>query len=114
MLATGSNESKLLVLDLFVFKLDSLVCLQAGLSRLSSSWTLLFVFKLDSLVCLQAGLSCLSSSWTLQMCFSFLPPGIARLMSDSRRDGPHIPWVLPPGISQAQLGGVFKLDWIHK
>jgi len=41
-------------------------------------------------------------------------PGIARLMSDSRHDGPHIPWVLPPGISQSQLGGVFKLDWIHK
>ena len=42
------------------------------------------------------------------------PPGIARLMSESRHDGHHVPWVLPPGISQSQLGGVFKLDWIHK
>ena len=41
-------------------------------------------------------------------------PGFARLSAESRHDGPHVPWVLPPGISQAQLGGVFKLDWIHK
>lgn len=40
--------------------------------------------------------------------------GIARLMTESRHDGHHVPWVLPPGISQSQLGGVFKLDWIHK
>jgi hypothetical protein len=40
--------------------------------------------------------------------------GFARLQSESRHDGPHVPWVLPPGISQAQLGGVFKLEWIHK
>ena len=59
----------------------------------------------SGIVSLQAGLS---------RCLLFPPLGIARLMSDSRRDGPHIPWVLPPGISQAQLGGVFKLEWIHK
>lgn len=40
--------------------------------------------------------------------------GIARLMTESRHDGHHVPWVLPPGISQSQLGGVFKLDWLHK
>ena len=40
--------------------------------------------------------------------------GIARLMTESRHEGHHVPWVLPPGISQSQLGGVFKLDWIHK
>ncbi|CAI8055726.1 YTH domain-containing protein 1 [Geodia barretti] len=40
--------------------------------------------------------------------------GFARLQSESRHDGPHVPWILPPGISQAQLGGVFKLEWIHK
>lgn len=40
--------------------------------------------------------------------------GIARLLTESRHDGHHVPWVLPPGISQSQLGGVFKLDWLHK
>lgn len=35
-------------------------------------------------------------------------------MTESRHDGHHVPWVLPPGISQSQLGGVFKLDWLHK
>eukprot|EP00731_Ephydatia_muelleri_P018945 Em0011g985a len=40
--------------------------------------------------------------------------GYARLASDSRHDGPKVPWILPSGISHAQLGGVFNLDWIHK
>lgn len=44
----------------------------------------------------------------------FIVAGIARLMTESRHDGHHVPWVLPPGISQSQLGGVFKLDWLHK
>ncbi|XP_064387067.1 YTH domain-containing protein 1-like [Halichondria panicea] len=40
--------------------------------------------------------------------------GIARLISESRHDGQRIQWVLPPHISQSQLGGVFKLDWLHR
>ena len=50
---------------------------------------------------------------SLSLSLSVLP-GFARLTVESRHDGPNIPWVLPPGISQAQLGGVFRLDWIHK
>lgn len=38
--------------------------------------------------------------------------GFARLGSESRRDGPPVPWVLPPGLSAKALGGVFKIDWI--
>ena len=52
-------------------------------------------------------------TWTCVVIFVFCT-GFARLQSESRHDGPHVPWVLPPGISQAQLGGVFKLEWIHK
>lgn len=40
--------------------------------------------------------------------------GFARLASESRRDIPIPPWVLPASISIEQLGGVFKLDWIHR
>ncbi|XP_046753657.1 YTH domain-containing protein 1 [Diprion similis] len=38
--------------------------------------------------------------------------GFARLSTESRRDGPPISWVLPPGLSAKALGGVFKVDWI--
>jgi len=38
--------------------------------------------------------------------------GFARLASESRRDGPPVPWLLPPGLSAKALGGVFKIDWI--
>lgn len=38
--------------------------------------------------------------------------GFARLGSESRRDGPPISWVLPPGLSAKVLDGVFKVDWI--
>ena len=47
-------------------------------------------------------------------CVDVCTTGIARLVSESRHDSHHVPWVLPPGISQSQLGGIFKLDWIHK
>ena len=40
--------------------------------------------------------------------------GFSRLVTDSRHDGPKVPWILPSGISHAQLGGVFNMDWIHK
>jgi hypothetical protein len=40
--------------------------------------------------------------------------GIAKLISESRSDGPRIPWVLPPTMSASQLSSTFKLDWIHK
>ena len=40
--------------------------------------------------------------------------GFARLASESRRDIPIPPWILPASISIEQLGGVFKLDWIHR
>merc|ERR1719411_1678407 len=40
--------------------------------------------------------------------------GFARLASESRRDGPPVPWLLPPGLSAKALGGVFKIDWICK
>ena len=40
--------------------------------------------------------------------------GFARLSSESRRDIPIPPWILPASISIDQLGGVFKLDWIHR
>jgi len=38
--------------------------------------------------------------------------GFARLASESRRDVPSVPWVLPHGLSAKALGGVFKIDWI--
>lgn len=38
--------------------------------------------------------------------------GLARLASESRRDVPSVPWVLPHGLSAKALGGVFKIDWI--
>lgn len=38
--------------------------------------------------------------------------GFARMTSESRRDGPSVSWVLPPGLSSKVLGGVFKVDWI--
>lgn len=38
--------------------------------------------------------------------------GLARMNSESRRDGPAVSWVLPPGMSAKQLGGVFKVDWL--
>ena len=40
--------------------------------------------------------------------------GFAKLISESRGDGPKIPWVLPPTMSASQLSSTFKLDWIHK
>jgi len=38
--------------------------------------------------------------------------GVARLATESRRDGSKVSWVLPPGLSAKALGGVFKIDWI--
>jgi len=38
--------------------------------------------------------------------------GLARLATESRRDGAKVSWVLPPGLSAKALGGVFKIDWI--
>ena len=38
--------------------------------------------------------------------------GFARLANESRRDGPQVSWVLPPGLSARALGGVFKIDWV--
>jgi len=38
--------------------------------------------------------------------------GFARLSTESRRDGPQVSWVLPPGLSARALGGVFKIDWV--
>jgi len=38
--------------------------------------------------------------------------GLARLSTESRRDGPQVAWVLPPGLSAKALGGVFQIDWI--
>jgi len=38
--------------------------------------------------------------------------GVARLSTESRRDGPKVSWLLPPGLSAKALGGVFHLDWI--
>jgi len=38
--------------------------------------------------------------------------GLARLSTESRRDGSKVAWVLPPGLSAKALGGVFKIDWI--
>jgi hypothetical protein len=40
--------------------------------------------------------------------------GFARLASESHRNGPQVNWVLPAGLSQRALGGVFSLDWISK
>lgn len=47
-------------------------------------------------------------------CLIFTYIGIAKLVSESRHDIQQVSWVLPPGISQSQLGGVFKLDWLHR
>lgn len=38
--------------------------------------------------------------------------GLARMNSESRRDGQGVSWVLPPNLSAKALGGVFKVDWI--
>ena len=38
--------------------------------------------------------------------------GVARLATESRRDGAKVSWILPPGLSAKALGGVFKIDWI--
>jgi len=38
--------------------------------------------------------------------------GLARLATESRRDGPKVSWILPAGLSAKALGGVFKIDWI--
>ena len=40
--------------------------------------------------------------------------GFARLAAESDKDHPQIRWVLPPGMSQKALSGVFKLDWINR
>ena len=40
--------------------------------------------------------------------------GLARLATESRRDGAKVNWVLPPGLSARALGGVFKIDWVCK
>ncbi|XP_070563579.1 YTH domain-containing protein 1-like isoform X3 [Ptychodera flava] len=40
--------------------------------------------------------------------------GYARVAGESRRDGPTVNWVLPPGLSKAALGGVFSVDWITR
>ena len=50
--------------------------------------------------------------WAVRLYFFTL--GIAKLVSESRHDIRQVSWVLPPGISQSQLGGIFKLDWIHR
>lgn len=39
--------------------------------------------------------------------------GFARLSSESKHDQPPIPWLLPPGLSAKDLGGVFDLDWVN-
>lgn len=47
-------------------------------------------------------------------CYFYVSLGIAKLVTESRHDIQQVSWVLPPGISQSQLGGVFKLDWLHR
>ncbi len=38
--------------------------------------------------------------------------GFARLAGESTRGGQSVNWILPPGLSERALGGVFSLDWI--
>ena len=53
--------------------------------------------------------------FVLKFCLNFFPfKGFAKLVSESRSDGPRVHWVLPPTMSASQLSNVFKLDWIHK
>lgn len=40
--------------------------------------------------------------------------GFARLTTESERNGQQVNWVLPHGLSQRALGGVFSLEWISK
>lgn len=40
--------------------------------------------------------------------------GFCRLASESRRDGPMVRWVLPPGFDRKILTGVFKVDWLNR
>ncbi|XP_070196418.1 YTH domain-containing protein 1-like isoform X2 [Littorina saxatilis] len=40
--------------------------------------------------------------------------GYARLAAESTKDHPPIRWVLPQGMNQRALSGVFKLDWIGR
>ncbi|KAM4706900.1 YTH domain-containing protein 1 isoform 2-T2 [Discoglossus pictus] len=40
--------------------------------------------------------------------------GFARLSSESHHGGSPIHWVLPAGMNEKMLGGVFKIDWISR
>lgn len=40
--------------------------------------------------------------------------GFARLATESQRGGQQVNWVLPAGLSQRALGGVFSIDWISR
>ncbi|XP_021961107.1 YTH domain-containing protein 1 isoform X2 [Folsomia candida] len=40
--------------------------------------------------------------------------GFARLSTESQRNGTQINWILPAGLSQRALGGVFNIEWIAK
>ena len=40
--------------------------------------------------------------------------GFARVASESDKDHTQVRWVLPPGLSQRALSGIFKLDWINR
>lgn len=40
--------------------------------------------------------------------------GFARVASESDKNGTQVRWVLPPGLSQRALSGIFKLDWINR
>ena len=40
--------------------------------------------------------------------------GFARVASESDKDHVQVRWVLPPGLSQRALSGIFKLDWINR
>lgn len=40
--------------------------------------------------------------------------GFSRMSCESKRSGPNVDWVLPPGISAKALGGVFEIDWVCK
>ena len=45
---------------------------------------------------------------------NFVPSGYARVASESDKNHAPIRWVLPPGLTQRSLSGVFKLDWINR
>ena len=75
----------------------------------AESRNVLLIFSVKVNLTRKAGLSVVTAG-VVQESGRFC--GLARLGTESRRDGPRVSWVLPPGLSAKALGGVFSIDWV--